>query len=83
MFVTVNDDADDDDESDDEPLAKKVKSAPSVGYSLVPWHFECSILIIKLQDEELADTIEQLLEDADLEEVTMNKLCQQVYFVYI
>jgi hypothetical protein len=49
---------DNSDQSDDEPLFKKVKVAPS--------------------DEELTDLIEQLLEDANLEEVTMNKLCQQV-----
>jgi hypothetical protein len=35
-------------------------------------------LVLELQDEELTDLIEQLLEDANLEEVTMNKLCQQV-----
>ena len=31
-----------------------------------------------MKDEELSEVIEGLLKDANLEEVTMNKLCEQV-----
>ncbi|XP_062506489.1 protein DEK-like [Corticium candelabrum] len=37
---------------------------------------------VEPSDEELSEVIEGLLKDANLEEVTMNKLCEQVYDAY-
>lgn len=47
-----------DDSSDDEPLIKMVKKAPS--------------------DEQLKATVQSLLKEANLEEMTMKQICQRV-----
>ncbi|XP_034029815.1 protein DEK isoform X2 [Thalassophryne amazonica] len=51
-----------DDSSDDEPLIKMIKKAPS--------------------EEELKETVQGLLKEANLEEMTMKQICRKVFDTY-
>lgn len=80
--------------SDEEPLAKKSKKPPSVSllkrfYSgTCIFHIRlCIDVLMKMvklshQDVDLEKTVREILDGADLEQVTMKSVCKQVCLVF-
>lgn len=81
------DDKKDDNESeDDEPLSKKAKpSPPSVSHCKNPLYFQrikIALYLSAKQDDEIKKYVKEILDKANLEEITMKTVCKQVYEKY-
>lgn len=70
----------DDEEDDDEPLASKKKSFPSVSFTAKLVNLFCFNAFESFQDEEIRKYLKEVLDDADLEEITMKTVCKKVKF---
>lgn len=74
-----------DEESEDEPLAKKAKPTPptvSDFCSNLRHDYELLFLFGLFQDDEIKSYVKEILDEANLEEITMKTVCKEVYAKY-